>query len=347
MLNKILDALEPQKDSVSYFDRMKGVAEFLTRHGLSDLLLNPMRDEPMSFILAATTGLSEIFEYQLNSMAQFDHIFNCEDDMIVACSLNLAETARTTIQSMQDRLPKTTLISVENGQTDHGPGLHWAIGTGFAANRRLFFFRDASLFFHPWNLVRLSRDVNIEGNLVNFATVYGCPLTPASDKWYYLVHSRFAPTPFLSAWVCGLHWYNDIGGFNLMFNKASDQASCIDFLTRWSKRGYVYQICDETELLYVASPSHDKSACEVRLPEVEIRNEVSLDQFQSKGFRAPLNPAVPLTTKPLTEHGERTVPGQAGVQADARSAKAALDTVADSAREKVHLDKFIVDIAIL
>jgi hypothetical protein len=249
MYDELLEMMEHEKDSVSFYTRMEALDKFFDKHGLYERMYLPQPDVPMSFIWAVTANEIEMFTSQIGVMSQFRNIFNPNDQFIFVCDHQLTNKVKDITAGLREQL-NSKVVSIRRGVPGDRPTLNWDIGIDYAEHDRMLFIRDVALFFQPYELISAARSVDITNRLVNFSVVLGPVWSRFTDRWSYLVHSKYAPTPFMFVWVARKQDILSINGFDLVFRRGYDHMGELDFLLRWSSAGLTYDICDEGMVLY-------------------------------------------------------------------------------------------------
>lgn len=240
----------------SYKDRLKSIDNFFKKYNLYKEWWPPQPDVPISIVWAVSTEFPELFSQQLGSVLQLDNIFNPRDELIVVADKN----RRKDVEIVKNiKGPTVKLILVNRPVPGDGPAINWDVGASYATNDRLLFLRDLSLFFDPWRMFKKAREVNIKTTLTNFSVVLGPVWSRFCDRWLYLVHPRYAPNPFLFAFVLSKKNLEKMGGFDTKFGRGYDHTGELDTLLRWNMAGFDHQM---TEDVFIFHPGISASSQE-------------------------------------------------------------------------------------
>lgn len=249
MYDLLLNLMEPNKDKVSFYDRMQRMHEFFETHSLYEKMWPPHQLEPMSFVWAVSSKYPEVLDYQLGALLQVPGLVLEDDQFIFVIDSQRYSDARGIIGNL-GKYVEVKQVVVKRDYTGDRPTFNWDIGRDYAKHDRLFFIRDLSLFFDPWKTIAQARSVNIDGELHNLSIILGPVWSKFCDKWMYLVHPRFAPNPFLFAFAANKKNLDDVNGFDQTFRRGYDHLGELDFLLRWGMKGYKYSMMGGEHLLH-------------------------------------------------------------------------------------------------
>jgi len=130
--------------------------------------------------------------------------------------------------------------------------LNWEIGlySDLVNEDRVLFLNDSILFFDVNALLNYARIANLN-YITNFSTIMGQHLAYKILDWSWGVHSKWAPTPVLNAWVSSRAKLKEIGGFDIRFRLGSGYMGELDLLLRWVlNKDYIsYKIEDSVSVL--------------------------------------------------------------------------------------------------
>lgn len=249
MYDLLLKIMEPHKDKVSFYDRMKTMHEFFDKHGLYDEMWETQPDKPMSFVWAVTTKFPEVFEHQLASFMQMPGLIREDDQLVFVIDAKRKNDVMAMVGNLGNFFD-TKVVVVKRGFEGDRPTFNWDIGLDYAKHDRAFFIRDLALFFQPWETVLEARKANIDHNILNFSVVLGPLWSRFCDKWMYLLHKDYAPAPFLFSFVTSIKDIKSINGFDQVFRRGFDHTGELDFLLRWNMKGYSYSISDGEHIMH-------------------------------------------------------------------------------------------------
>lgn len=253
MFDKILNMIG--SSNPSYKGRLQSMDEFFTKYDLYKEMWPKQPDQPLSIVWAVSTSYPEIFMQQIGSMAQMTGIFHPDDEIVFVIDSDLQDIVGAA-KSLMSPLVSSKLVVIERPFPGDGPTLSWDVGVPFTRSDNLFFIRDLCLFFNPWEMLLEAREFVANDNLftyhtlANFSTVLGPVWSRFTDRWMYLVHPEYAPTPFLFAFVADKRDYNKVNGFDTRFGRGYDHTGELDFLLRWNMAGFIYGFTRETHLFH-------------------------------------------------------------------------------------------------
>lgn len=250
MWDKLLKIMEPDKDQVSFYERMETMDRFFQDHGLYDELWEPQPAEPLSIVWAVSSFYPEVFDQQLGSVLQMPRILHQDDQLIFVVDKHRVLDSQDAIANLSDYIDVSKIV-VDRGVPGDRPTFNWDIGLEQTEHDRVLFIRDLCLFFHPWDLIREARSINIDRQLHLSSVILGPVWSRFVDRWVYLVHPRYAPNPFLFCFVGSKHEIQDMNGFDQNFRRGFDHLGDVDFLLRWSLCGnQTHQISENMLVLH-------------------------------------------------------------------------------------------------
>ena len=247
MFDKILNML--QDSEPSYKDRLKTMDAFFQKYDLyKEMWPAEAAAAPLSIVWAVSSKYPEIFLQQLGAMLQFDGLLQPDDEIIFVGDRERKDdliAARVLTQNWN-----TKGVIINRPFIGDGPALNWDVGVEYTKHEHIFFLRDLGLFFNPWETISAARAARIEGNLVNLGAILGPVWSRFSDRWLYLIHPRFAPNPFLFAFVASKTDYLKMNGFDTMLSRGYDHTGELDFLLRWNMAGLGYEMTEEHHIFH-------------------------------------------------------------------------------------------------
>jgi hypothetical protein len=295
MYNQILQAMEPHKDKVSFFSRMKFTQKFFEEAGVYDLIHEPHVEEPISIVWALSIGFGEVFDTQLRSLLQQTEILQDHDQIIFVADKSRKEDVTRVISNLGDFVDMK-IVFIDRHCKGDSPTLNWDIGLEHAKHNRVLFIRDLCLFFDPWNFIGTARKVELGNRLTNISVVLGPAMSRYADQWVYLVHPDYSPSPFLFAFVADRDKVRAINGFDPVFSRGFDHAGELDFVLRWVMSGNIYDITSEAEVLHPGIPANRDA-----MEDIQLQSAVNRRYFFDKygedflnGLKSPLRLDIPL-----------------------------------------------------
>ena len=254
MYDQILNMMESQKQTISFYSRMESFDRFLVKHDIYSQMYEGAVDEPLSFIWAISTHAPEMFAYQMGAIAQFSGIVQEHDQLIFVADVERRNDVMAVLGNIQEHV-NAKIVFIRRGYPGDRPTLNWDIGLDYAANDRLLCVRDLAMFAQPWDLVNFARKANITNTLTSVTTMLGPVWSRFSDQWVYLAHPLYAPTPYLFAFVASKSNIQQVNGFDRVFSRGFDHSGELDFLLRWGMKGFEFDISDFTQILHPGIPA--------------------------------------------------------------------------------------------
>lgn len=254
MYDQILQMMESQKETVSFFSRMESFDRFLKKHDIYKLMYRAMPEEPLTFVWAVSTHAPEMLAHQMGSLAQFEGIVQEHDQMVFVADIERRTDVLAILGNIKDHV-NASIIFIRRGCPGDRPTLNWDIGLEFAQNNRVLFVRDLAMFFQPWDLVKLGRTAKIDNTLTSVTTLLGPVWSRFCDQWVYLSHPLYAPTPYLFSFVADKRNIQAVNGFDRVLSRGFDHSGELDFLLRWGMKGFDFDISDSTQILHPGIPA--------------------------------------------------------------------------------------------
>ena len=248
----ILKELYAKKGHDGFARRLEIMEEFMKESGLSKT--NEI-DTPLNIVWSISSAYNQAIKYQMGQI--FQHVsFNPEDILLIVCDYNREEHVWAIYKELLDdkELPiRIDCVSVDRKDLGDTPFLNWEIGLQHPAftdpNRRFLFLRDNTLFFNPVRLFSEARNTDVDHKLVNFSSILGVHISEHMSDWLWAVHSKWAPTPVLNAFVALKKNLLAINGFDVKFKKGFGYFGDLDTILRWTKYGLDYVINDSARIL--------------------------------------------------------------------------------------------------
>jgi hypothetical protein len=297
MYDQILQMMESQKQTVSFYSRMESFDRFLKKHDIYRSMYEATPDEPLTFVWAISTHAPEMFANQMGALAQFTGIIQEHDQMIFVVDVERRADVMSILGNIQEHV-NAKIIFIRRGIPGDRPTLNWDIGIEFADNDRLLFIRDLAMFFQPWDLVKLARTVDISDTLTSITTLLGPVWSRFCDQWVYLSHPLYAPTPYLFSFVADKKNIQVVNGFDRVFSRGFDHSGELDFLLRWGMKGFNFDISDATQLLHPGIPAVNMDVEQMKF-QSSVNRRYFMDRWGEE-FIGKLKPPLSLDL-PLTE----------------------------------------------
>ena len=261
----------------SYKDRLKSIDDFFKKHDLYKEMWPEQPDEPLSIVWAISTSYPEIFMQQLGSMMQMDGILKPEDELILVADVE--RKADVLSSKFLTKQYNSKGVIVQRPFPGDGPALNWDVGVSYAKHDRILFLRDLGLFFQPWDLLAAARSCNINAKMTNFSAVLGPVWSRFVEKWLCLVHPRYAPNPFLFAFVLDKKDYNKMGGFDTRLSRGFDHTGELDFLLRWYMAGHGYEMTEDIHIFHPGIAANSREELEAMQFESSINRKYFFDRY--------------------------------------------------------------------
>ena len=249
MYYKLIKMLEPQRDKVSFFDRIVTMDKLFAESGAYDLMYPAPTGKPVSICWAVSNKTMEVLHQQVGCMVQMPNLFVPGDQIVFCVDKEKIQEARPIIQGLAG-LVEHKVVVVDRGKPGDRPCFNWDIGLEYTRHNHTVFIQDLALIPQPQELLRWARAAYRPGTIVNASIMLGPVWSRYENKWVYLLHPRYAPNPFLICWVAGRDEVRSLNGFDPAFRRGYDHMGELDFLLRWVLAGKSYEISDQVELLH-------------------------------------------------------------------------------------------------
>jgi hypothetical protein len=263
MYDKIIQMMESNKQTISFFARMDAFNRFLAKHDIYPHIYKKVPEEPVSFIWAISSQSPEIFSQQMGSISQFPNIIQSHDQFVFVADVERKNDVLEVLGNIKNYVD-AKIIFVRRGALGDRPTLNWDIGMAYAKHNRVACVRDMCLFFQPWDFVRFTRMAPTYKTLTSVATVLGAVWSRFNDQWIYLSHPDYAPTPYLFSFVANKEDIESVGGFDRVLSRGFDHSGELDFLLRWKLAGNSFYITPEPTVLHPGIPAANMSIDEMR-----------------------------------------------------------------------------------
>jgi hypothetical protein len=249
MYYKLIKMLEPQRDKVSFFNRIVTMDKLFAESGAYNLMYPAPQGNPLSICWAVTNRTPEVLYHQVGLLAQFPNLFGPDDDVVFCVDKDKIADTRQIIKAL-DGIVRHKTVVVDRGKPGDRPCFNWDIGLDYTQHTQTLFMQDLALIGQPQELLGWARTSYDPAKLISTSIMLGPVWSRYCNKWVYLLHPRYAPNPFLICFVADRSAIQALGGFDLTFRRGFDHLGELDFLLRWVLAGNQYEISDQVELLH-------------------------------------------------------------------------------------------------